>query len=411
MKEKNFLLIIVTIGGVITIFGSVFSFSIINDFTLVKIVNYFNQPDNNNTVKTESVPLKDRIIGAKKDNFTVNVNENISGKIESVNAKKIYKFNIPESGRFQLSWQSGERDSSKKLFNVRLCNQDKELITYNITSSSNFQEYMPLFIASGDYLIIIEPITSKFLSYNFNLNFKPEKFIETENNNILTKATAIINNQTYSGTLEAKTDIDFYSFTLDQTCAVNITFNIQGSYNIIVINASGEILTEFNIDNNKIIYNTGRLFLKAGDYAVRIKEGISWCKEPYTLRVNTRIESYSEAEINNTPEEANLVPLNMDIQASTGTEKDLDYFTFSLNKKSTVTPLINFEPLNSRLKLYKMTISGIDEEINFTGESKISGKTKYFTLKPGNYILCVSRIKREDLNLNIHEYTLRINAK
>ena len=223
---------------------------------------------------------------------------------------------------------------------------------------------------------------------------------------------------TFTGWLKSRNDKDTHTFTLDDPCAVNISFipseGDKAYYILTVTGDLGHVITRKMIDSSNSYSGTGNIYLRPGIYTVSIERGYSWSGKPYRITLNTSQPQITEHESNNSPQTTNVIPLNEDVRASSGTSNDTDYFTFTLEKPCTVCPYLKFNAVrNGRKvydkKLYEFTID--DRDFIFRGDATPSRKIKPFVLDAGTYIMSVSRLDSEELELGLHEYTLRVDAQ
>ena len=219
------------------------------------------------------------------------------------------------------------------------------------------------------------------------------------------------------GFLADKYSTSLRTFTLDYPGAVEIVFRPSGrdtaSYRLTVRDTFGTVLTQKNIYDEVLSSNTGNLYLRAGTYRAEVARLYSWSGKPYTLTINISHAANAEEEPNDTLSTANVIRPNEDIRASTGTRSDVDYFTFTLDKTTSIRPYLEFAPVkNYSLKLYELRIENINgtysKDFTFRGDAKISKAIKPFTLKPGTYIISLSRVEDKKIELGLHEYTLRV---
>ena len=225
----------------------------------------------------------------------------------------------------------------------------------------------------------------------------------------------------FKGYLKTRNDTNTFAFALDSVYAVNITFTTSarntGYYRLSVHDSAGTVLTQNMIAGEKLYSDTGRLYLGAGKYIIKVEQGYSWSGMPYTLNVNTSYAENTESEPNNSPQTANMIPVNESINASTGTRDDIDYFVFTLAKPSLVKPSLDFNPVRLkegiyRLKLYALEILNVDKDaFIFRGDNMPSRKIKPFILEAGTYITAISRTESEKIELGLHEYTLRVEPQ
>ena len=225
----------------------------------------------------------------------------------------------------------------------------------------------------------------------------------------------------FKGYLKTKNDSNTFTFSLDSACEVNISFTPSDGdkayYVLSVHDSAGNTLTRKTIDSEKSYSDSGRLYLNAGKYTLKIQRGYSWSGKPYTLNVNTSHSADTESEPNNSPHTANTIPVNQDIPASSGTRNDTDYFAFTLDKPSSVTPSLKFNPVRFSKGIYRFKLYGLEildtgkKPFIFRGDGTPSRKIKPFILEAGTYIISISRTESEELELSLHEYTLRVEAQ
>ena len=110
------------------------------------------------------------------------------------------------------------------------------------------------------------------------------------------------------------------------------------------------------IDGEKLYSNTGRLYLGAGKYTLKVEQVYSWSGMPYTMNVNTSYAENTESEPNNSPKTANMIPVNESINASTGTRDDIDYFVFTLDTPNLVKPSLDFRPVRDKEGIYRLKL-------------------------------------------------------
>ena len=228
-------------------------------------------------------------------------------------------------------------------------------------------------------------------------------------------------NFTFTGWLKTRNSKDTHTFTLTHSCAVNVSFNPsegdKAYYVLTVTGDSGHVITRKMIDSENLHTDTGNIYLRHGKYTVNIEQGYSWSGKPYRITVSTSRVNNAEQESNNSTQTANVIPLNENISASSGMQNDTDYYTFTLEKPMMICPHLDFNPVINRneiysLKFFKLTISSTDKSpFTFRGDGKPSRKIKPFVLDAGKYIIAVSRLEPEELELGLHEYTLRVEAQ
>ena len=183
-------------------------------------------------------------------------------------------------------------------------------------------------------------------------------------------ATLLQSGMKYSGNLTKKFDSRYYSLSLEEPTAVNFAFNASGlsAYSVLIEGGSVSqqnseksgrvnILTELYNDSRNIAENFN-VYLRSGSYLVRVTGGKIWRDKSggnsFSLTMNTSQNTPCEAENNGTLELANLMNVGSITQASSY-KNDVDYFTFNLDRRTTILPKIEFTPVDDQdLKLYDL---------------------------------------------------------
>ena len=268
-----------------------------------------------------------------------------------------------------------------------------------------------------------------------NNGYTPESNISEERQPLVissTKTQKVVTehsenpNRSYTGNLKDSYDKNTFDFTLASSSALSIRFeNLaenNASYKLTVKNSSNIELAQEIIDSSAMFSDTKNLYLSAGAYKIEIEKGRlwsnSWNGKPYTFRLNISQPACMEEEINDTIQTANIIPVNETIRATSGTKNDIDYFRFTLSKRSSVMPSLDFDVVRTEkgiysLKFYELVLEGmVTKTFTFRGDKKQSGRIEPFTLGAGTYIIHVSRTDNaKNLELGLHEYDLRISAE
>ena len=239
-------------------------------------------------------------------------------------------------------------------------------------------------------------------------------------------ATTLQSGIKYSGNLVKKFDSRYYTLNLETPATVTFRFTAAGLSSYLfsvqqIDQSTGTnittITTEFDHNkDNKSFTENFNLYLRSGNYLLKITGGKVWREEEkhgniFTLTVETSKDESCESESNNTLELANPILVNKTIRASSY-KNDIDYFTFDLDRRTTVFPQLYFESMAEHdFKLYEVIVKNeYGEELEsyiYRGSNKLLGKKKKITLNAGKYFLCVSRIEDKSiLDLEIHEYKI-----
>ena len=301
----------------------------------------------------------------------------------------IYQFISRYSGLIS----AGENDKSAKV------SEDAKTVTPDIQPAKpqKVSHDTPAINVSAD-----EPATPQ----------SPDIPAETPRNDSAPKAI------TFTSWLKTRSSKNTHTFTLDDSCTVNVSFTPsegdKAYYVLTVTGDFGHVITRKMIDSENLHTGTGNIYLRPGNYTVSIERGYSWSGKPYRITVSTSQITNTEHESNNSPQTANVIPLNENVSASSGTRNDTDYYTFTLEKPMMIRPCLEFHEVRNGRRVYDKKLYGLtvdDRDFIFRGDATPSRKIKSFALDAGTYIISVSRLEPEELELGLHEYTLRVEAQ
>lgn len=219
---------------------------------------------------------------------------------------------------------------------------------------------------------------------------------------------------TFTNWLKTRSSKNTHTFMLDDSCAVNVSFTPsegdKAYYVLTVTGDFGHVITRKMIDSENLHTGTGNIYLRPGNCTVSIERGYSWSGKPYRITVSTSQITNTEHESNNSPQTANVIPLNENVSASSGTRNDTDYYTFTLDKPMMIRPCLEFHEVRNGRRVYDKKLYGLtvdDRDFIFRGDATPSRKIKPFALDAGTYIISISRLEPEELEPGLHEYTLQ----
>ena len=158
--------------------------------------------------------------------------------------------------------------------------------------------------------------------------------------NPFSSAKAISLNSSYTDALLTNKDIRYYSFTLNDSGKVNISFgkeydNEGYGWQLTVYNGYQEELYSQHFDKgNSITEKTPSLGLPKGKFYIQIKSYHSWyvTTADYTLKVNYQKKNNWETEINNDFYSADNINLNNVYYGAVTNNKDYDFYKISIPK-------------------------------------------------------------------------------
>ena len=287
------------------------------------------------------------------------------------------------------------------------------VFAYDLQPSLNKQQSKDMFVSAGVYYITVEAKVADAAEYHLTITFDSETNVELESNDTAAKATPIALNTAYSGTLSGSKDVDFFSFTLEDTSAVNVTLGTPGNgsksttHVYAVFNAAdGGKLSTVSMPGNVQLTETGNLYLSSGTYLVQVAKGSTYTNDEYMLTVNVSQNGTMESEANNTLETADAVPVNEDIHASIGQEGDIDCFTFTLDGDAVVQPRFTFKPTDSSSKTYVLTL--MDSSRRELLKVNIGGKESTKVIAPVALTAGTYTVRIENPRFIRQDYTLHL---
>lgn len=346
----------------------------------------------------------------------ISLNAETTNTISTRGGRSTYRLLIPAAGRIGLLWQSGSKAVSRTSHAVTMYRgtlTGDTVFSFELQPSLNKQQSKDMFVSAGVYYVTVEAKIADAELYHLTITYDAETHVELESNDTSAKATPIELNTGYSGTLSSARDVDYYSFTLDATSAVNVTFGIPGSgtktttHTVTVISAAnGGTLSTISVPGNAQLSETGNLYLSSGTYLVQVAKGSASTNDEYILTVNVDQNGSMESEPNNTPETANTVPVNEDIHASIGQEGDVDCFAFTLDGDAVIQPKFSFTPTDSSSKTYVLTIMDASRREMF--KVNIGGKESNKVITPVALTAGTYTVKIENPRFVRQDYTLRL---
>lgn len=344
----------------------------------------------------------------------------LNAENESVLSEKgdrsTYRLLIPAAGRVSMLWQSGTKAVSRTSHTVTMYRDSLAgdvVFTYDLQPSPNKQQSKDIFLAAGVYYITVEAKNSDAVAYHLTITMEAQTNVELENNDTYVNATPMELNTGYSASLSNPNDVDYFSFVLDATSAVNISLSSSGNgsrstaYTVTVLNrVDGATLSTFSMPGNAQLTETGNLYLSSGTYFVKVAKGSTSTNDEYILTVNVSQNGNMESEPNNTPETANAIPVNEDVHASIGQEGDIDCFTFTLDGDAVIQPRFTFKPTDSSSKTYVLTLT--DSSRYELLKVSIGGKESTKVIAPVALTAGTYTVKIENPRFIKQEYTLHL---
>lgn len=346
------------------------------------------------------------------------LNQAVSQTIAAKGGCQTYRLLVPEAGRMQLVWQSGEKNASAASHAVSMTRRSpagEQVFSYALKPSVNWQQSRDLFVSPGVYYVTVEAKSADAAPYSLKMAFTPDGHIELEGNDTELTATPVELDTPYAGNLLSAQDVDFYAFTLREAGGVHISVetggggSASGAYTCSVFSAADRSrLCTLTVPGNSKLTDSGNLYLSAGTYWVRMAKGAAYLGDAYTLTVNTLRNGVMEAEPNNAPETANAIPVNENVHASFAQEGDVDCFTFTLAQDAVVQPRLMFDATDSTARTYVLTL--MDRNRSELLRAGIGGKETGKAIVPVALPAGTYTVRVENPRFAMQDYTLHLIA-
>lgn len=292
-------------------------------------------------------------------------NAGVKGTIEAADDKDYYYIVPDDGGLATVTLEHAaiaEAAAGSSYFKVEIFDSEEALIAEFVSEGNQAKAVSPKFaVVKGEkYYVCVQKgdILSATLEYTVSASINNSALVESEPNDETGKATTVklseANNAQktyrYYGNISSETDVDIYRFTLSAPGLVyvyiyNSENSDKGSFKATlgysseaaggasVLNESLGTVEVKKADSYNAISDVG---LGSGEYFVKVK-GIGGSKGGYSIIVINVPVSDAETEPNNTPETADIAPINAleatklnIVRACLNTADDVDYFKITV---------------------------------------------------------------------------------
>ena len=246
---------------------------------------------------------------------------------------------------------------------------------------------------------------------------------DSGSNDSLESAQPVSLGDSISGEISPKGDVDFYSFQLTQSGKVTLDMKAYMEYySLLLYNSSGERI--WYDDHNQWTESVGfrndtyHLFLESGTYYLQVK-GSYWndgdSNYPGTYEIKTAFDpaNATEAEPNNSIDQANPVTLGEPIRGVIAQNGDYDWFQFAQTASNVLSIDVTAYMEYYSLLIYNASGSLIwyDDHNQWTESSGYRTDAYQVDLEPGTYYLQVKGSYWKDGDSSYPgTYTLTLHA-
>ncbi len=212
---------------------------------------------------------------------SINLNQIISGTLVQEGGawdNDYYKFSISSPGYIEVVFnhEYGLGDDEVTVLNYD-GNQEKILFKHKIDSTSQTYTFAKCGLSAGTYYIKIYGYKS---NYNFKINYSASNSWEKEFNDNPTIAQNILLEKNIYGSLilrgSGAWDSDYHKFKLTKSGYINLHYNHEygkGSDQVSIISYNGtneSTIFLTNVNQTSTSVNSGKIYLSAGTYYVKI---------------------------------------------------------------------------------------------------------------------------------------------
>ena len=273
-------------------------------------------------------------------------------------------------------------------------------------------EYL-IFVAAGDVCSVDE--------FTLRLACLENVAWEAEPNDTQTRYTELPLNVRTGGASSSKTggDVDWFLFELPERGIINLSFEHndeqlpQVGWLVTVLNETGDILYDGRSYYNNKQITSGEIGLDAGVYYVRVTSHILSTVDYYLTCDYEPIDTY-ETEMNDTPETANVLPLNGEESGVSGslsdknTRPDRDYYCFAPERNGVISFSFIHQDYTRNRDGWTIRLLNESGEVLYETVSRwcdMAVTSPQIGLSAGTYYLVVDG---EDMLLNSGTYVLGI---
>ncbi len=354
---------------------------------------------------------------------SLNLNQALQGNLTYSSDVDYYQLTVTKNGFLTLHFQHDTVANSSSCWRIELQDEERNTMStfFSRGNTPGDLTAQGVGLAPGTYYVKVEDSSSHSnVEYILQAEFSSEGLWEREKNNVFGVANALPVNQTVYGGIMRSTDLDYYTFTLEQPGYVQLHFrhpeilDTNNKWQVTLYDFQRESLYSFYVSGVRTDVTEEAIGLPAGQYYVLVQpygtnNDSSWSNYIYGLSVDYTRTDYWETERNNTVGAADPILTNTDYRGALMTSSDADYFTFDLPQADNVTISLQHPYVESQNTCWSVSIldeGGVSKGyLNSVGFKTEKLTSSVIALDAGTYTVRVQSSSWSNL-----VYTLRINT-
>lgn len=351
----------------------------------------------------------------------IDLNKEYTGNIQKEDDTDIFRFELQQEGSVYLNFYNVNATSG---WNIELYSEDEEKNRMLIEKSYNDSVKNTLFtkyrLPKGIYYIKVNDGDSNDYysndDYSIKVNYTPEISgnCEIEYNNTPDTANKIDVNKQYRGNIPVKTDVDYFTFSLDQASKITLLMGREEGetdklYKLTMYRKNEDnklIMCDRFYTGANTVSKGNEVRVPQGTYVILIEDGdgAPEDKNDYLLTVNQVVVT-DNVDVPTTPEdlrgEAGL-PIMVNCKYLVSTKEGRYIFALPEDGEvSFLTDYISGEKFNGGILLYEEDVNGNEielAEINNSG-LHVKRENKYYDTDDG--------IQAKSIKLEAGRYILK----
>ncbi|MGN1402713.1 MAG: dockerin type I domain-containing protein [Ruminococcus sp.] len=302
-----------------------------------------------------AMPVSAETDGEAYENDTIataeaaDVNAPIIGALSNSSDVDYYAITLEEDGTLSISFDHAEQSYTNSTYWKITLHDDigTTLRTWESKGGDTSFQTETMGFHAGTYYIRISSLSHSSDPYTMQCNYTTasasDQLYEFEYNNTFETANPLPVNTSCIGCTYSTSDVDYYAVTLEESGSISILFEHMEQYftnsdywKFSILKPDGTTLQKWESTGGVTRFQTNDLGYSAGTYFLKVESAGSFSTDNYTVKVNYTAASASEklyeAESNDSPDEASVLPVNTPCIGNICNEDDVDYYAVTLEE-------------------------------------------------------------------------------